>query len=243
METSIKITLIIVAGILILGLLGYSFFMNLSPMQTISSSGQSQIKAVPDVVGIYFSIENTANSAEEAKQKTDGIADSLITNLIKEGFERKEIQTQQYNVNPIYDWTNGKQKITGYQAVHSIRLEFPASETEKIGRVLDIGVSSGAGISYINFELSVDKQNEYKVQALKQATEDARIKAEAIASGLNKKLGSIYSVSSSGFDYYPWRMYDMISGANLAEAKTATADIQPSEQDINAYVTVSYKIR
>jgi len=243
MEKSVQITLIIVSAIVLLGLIGINLFSQIVPTGTVSASGQSQLKATPDIVGIYFNIQTYGNTSKEANDKNKEIADNLITELIKQGFDRDEIQTQNFNINPDYYWNNGKQEITGYKAIHSIKVEFPASMTEKIGVVIDVGVETGATISYINFELSLDNQNKYKSEALEQATEDARIKAEAMAKGLNKKLGAVYSVSSSSFDYYPWRIYDAVSSSNLMEAKTATTNIQPGEKDINAYVSVSFKLR
>ena len=111
--------------------------------------------------------------------------------------------------------------------------------------MIDAGVDAGASIGYINFELSQEKQNEYKAQALKQAAEDAKIKAESIAEGLGKSIGSIYSISSSDFDYYPWRIYEATasSEAGVAEAKQAATDIQPGEKDITARVSVVFKLK
>lgn len=244
METSVKITLIIVLGAIILGALIFSFVGNVMPSQTITANGNSQIKAVPDLVSVYFSVQTKAETAEQAKNENAKIVDDVLTALIKQGFERKEITTQNYNIYPEYIWKNNQQQITGYMASHEIKIEFSALSTDKIGKAIDAGVDAGALISYINFELSAQKQNEYKVQALKQASEDARIKAESIASGLGKKLGRVYSVSSSNFDYYPWQIYrnmDMMAGG--LEAKQATTSIQPGEKDINAQVSVVYKIR
>jgi predicted transposase YbfD/YdcC len=42
-------------------------------------------------------------------------------------------------------------------------------------KVIDSGVDAGALLQYINFELSNDKQNEYKAQALREAGEDAKV--------------------------------------------------------------------
>ena len=113
-----------------------------------------------------------------------------------------------------------------------------------IGDTIDAGVNAGAGISYINFELSQDLQNRYKAEALKKATYDARVKAEGIASGLRKSLGKVVSVSSSEFKYYPWEVYrnaDMAVGAE--QAKQATTSIAPGEQEISGQVSVVFALK
>ena len=248
MEKSVAITLIIVLGIVFVAFLGFLVFINLNPSitNTVSVNGQSSIDVTPDLVTVYFNVETKADTAQEAKDKNAEIVDSVITELIKERFERKQIETQNFNIYPNYDWNNGNQKITGYTATHSLKVELSTEDADKIGDVIDAGVDAGANINYINFELSQEKQNQYKAEAVKLASEDARIKAEAIAEGLNKKLGALVSVSDNSFDYYPWPIYQARADSGIAiaeEAKVATTNIQPGEQTISAQVTAIFKLR
>jgi uncharacterized protein YggE len=119
----------------------------------------------------------------------------------------------------------------------------PAEEYDKIGTAVDSGVEAGAGISYINFELSQEKQNEYKAEAMKLAAQDARIKAESVAEGFDKDLGSLVSTSVNDFGYYPWLAYEARDGSSVSDVKEAATNIQPSEQEITASVTAVYKMR
>ncbi len=245
MESSVKITLIIAGAVIALALIGIYSFFQLLPTQTVNANGIATIKAVPDLVSVYFNVETNATTAQEAKDKNAEITDNIITALIKQGFERSDIVTENFNLYPEYNYEDGKQNLEGYKVIHSLKVQFSTDKTEKIGSVIDAGVDAGASIGYINFELSAEKQNEYKAQALKLAAEDARIKAESIAEGLGKSIGSIYSISSSDFDYYPWRIYEATasSEAGVAEAKQAATDIQPGEKEITARVSVVFKLR
>ena len=243
MEKSVQITMIIVGAVVILTLLGFAMISQVLPSNTIRVDGESNVEVMPDLVGVYFNIQTFAGSATEAKDKNSEIADEVITALLRERFDREEIVTQSFSVNPNYVWRNGQNKIEGYVAQHFLKLEMSTENIEKIGKAIDAGVNSGATISYINFELSREKQNQYKAQALKEATEDAKIKAEAMAEGLGKKLGSIVSTSDSSFYYSPWMLYGEVRSEGLSVAKEAVTDIQPGEQDINARVSVVYKIR
>lgn len=243
MQKSVQITSIIVAGIIILSILGF-YFLNPSSQNTITVNGQAQVKAVPDLVGIYFNVQTNAKTSSEATQKNSELVDYLKSEIIKLGFEDKDIQTQSFNVYPEYDWVNGRQVEKGYTATHSLRVELSASESSKIGEIIDAGVNVGVGISYINFELSQALQNSYKAEALKLAAQDARVKAEAVAEGFNKKLGNLVSTSVDSYDYYPWRAYDNAGGVAMSVEEKATAtSITPSEQDISASVSAVYKIR
>lgn len=248
MEKSVQITFIIAGAVVLLALIGvYAFFEIIPSNNNVSVVGISKVKVTPDLIGVYFNVEALNKTATQAKDENARIVDDLITALVKKGFERKQIQTLSFSIYEDYSWEDGKRTPKGYRATHVIKVEMSSEQSEKIGEVIDSGVEAGASISYINFELSQEKQNEYKVKALRQATEDARIKAESIAEGLEKKLGRIVSVSNSDFRYYPWLLYDtksVSSGENVAEsAKQATTNIQPGEQDINAQVSVVYKLR
>jgi hypothetical protein len=248
MENSVKITLIIVSSVLVLALIGIYAFIQMGDYgNTVSANGQAVIDAVPDMVSVYFSIQTNGSSAGEAKDRNAEIADEVVTELVKLGLERKQIVTENFNVYPEYSWKEGKQELEGYKATHSIVVEMSSDELDDVGEVVDAGVDSGALISYINFELSHKLQNQYKTEALKIAAEDAKLKAESTALGLDRKLGSLVSVSSQSFEYYPWPIYraemDLGAGMNAEQAKVAATNIQPGEQEIRASVSVVYKLR
>jgi len=249
-ESGVKIAIIISAAIIIVALIGAVGFYKLvnpySAGNTISVQGNSVIKVTPDIVTVYFNVETNGETAVEAKDANSEIVDDLITALVKQGFERADIQTQSLNIYEDIRWENGKEKSYGYKASHQIKVELSTNQADEIGEVIDAGVDAGALLQYINFELSNDKQNEYKAQALKEAGEDAKIKAESLAEGLDKKLGSLVSISSSDWGYRPWALYSNAGGDMLAEAasaKQATTDIQPGTQEVTGYVSVVYKLR
>lgn len=239
---AIIVTVCIMAAILIgIIFVAYQAVFIKSPESEISTIGVSQIKATPDIVGIYYGVETNGTSAADAGGKNSEIANDLIDALVGLGFARTAIQTESYSVMPdyIYDYS-GRQTQIGFKAVNQMKLQFPTSDTRLIGDAIDAGINAGANINYINFELSITKQNEYKTEALRNATEDARVKAEAMASGFGKSLGRIKTVSSSDFNYYPWRMYDAITPMNAPEAKAEVTSIQPSDETITAQVSVVY---
>jgi uncharacterized protein len=246
-DKSTQNTLIIVGGIIVLALIGLAVFSNFSSANTVTGNGQATIKVTPDKVSVYFDVNTNGINSSDATTKNTAIVTTLTNALKNLGFSDSEIQTGSINIYPNYDYSTGQQINKGFTADHSIIVEMPTSDSSKIGSVIDAGVSAGAGISYINFELSQNMQNNYKAQALTQATQDAKTKAQAIATGLGKSLGRLVSVTDNSFDYRPWPIYAS-SGSGIApatagaEAKAATQSITPSEQDVTASVTAVYKL-
>ncbi len=182
-NSATKIVLIVSIAVIILAYMGYSILSrNMPAGNTIASNGVAEVKTLPDIVAVYLSIETNASTAAAAKDENAEISDDVLTSLVKLGLERAEITTQNYNIYEDIEWTQDGQKSKGWKAVNQLKVELKGDKTDMAGDVIDAGVDSGAKISYINFELTLAKQNEYKAQALTAATQDARTKAEAIAS-------------------------------------------------------------
>lgn len=243
-DNSIKITGMIILTILVLAILGFYVINPVSANETIRSDGISTVTVTPDRISVYFNVETSGETAKEAKDSNTEVTEKVINALINEGFERKDIETTNFNVYEDIEWTERGRISKGYKATHSLRVKFSAEESDRIGKVIDAGIDSGAMLSYVSFELSRELENQYQAEALKIATEDARTKAKAMADGLGAKLGKVVSVSSSDVSYYPWISYDargMESPAYIKGSEVAT-DIQPSEREITGRVSVIYRI-
>src|SRR3989339_245199 len=244
-NTAVQITTIISVVVLIIAFSTLYIFNSAvnSGKNSVNVQGLATVKAMPDVISVYFNIETTGNTSEEAKDANSLILDELITELLKQGFERKNIVTENYNIYPNYEWDkNGKQIDKGFKATHSIRVEIDSEDSDKLGSI----INAGAGISYINFELSQKLQNQYKAEAMKLAAEDARIKAEAVAEGFNKEVGDLISTSVNDFGYYPWNVYST-RGMGVAEdyalAKVEATNIQPGEKEVTASVSATFELK
>lgn len=244
MDKSVQITLIVVVGVIILGLIAFSSFHKSSSSEnTIQVQGVSTVKALPDLVGIYFSVDTTGTTTQEASNKNSEIVDNLTSALEALGYNKTQIQTQSYNIYPEYNYNGGNRDLKDYKATHIIKLEISANDSSAIGKAVDSGVNAGAGINYINFELTQASQNKYKTEAIKLAAQDATTKAQAIADGFNKKLGKLTSTSVDNFNYVPWLAADFSSGATTPSAiEQKATNIQPSEQDVSATVTATFEL-
>jgi uncharacterized protein YggE len=244
LQKSVQITLIIAVAIIVLVVIGIIYLKPDSSTNTFQVNGQATSKVSPDLITVYFNVDTKAQTSKEAEDANSLIVSKLTDSVVALGFSKKDLTTESYNIYPEYDYSNG-QRLTGYRATHSLKIELSSSQKDEVSSLIDAGTNAGAGISYINFELSPALQQSAKTQAIKDASEDARVKAEALAAGFNKKLGKLVSVSLDQFNYYPWNIYASSdsSGAGVAaEAKRAVADITPSNQEVSASVTAVYRL-
>lgn len=231
---------IIVVGILIVG--GYLAF-NAGPV--VSAQGQSSLEVQPDLVSVNINVETRNESAQAAQEANKEIADKLLFELIKLGFDKDELKFVNFNVYQDYDWSSGRQKLKGY--VVSQQLVVKTDGVSKVPSIVDAAITSGALVSYINFELSDEKQAEYKKQALEEASRDAREKAVAIAEGQGKRVGRLVSIVNQDF-YYPGPIpvYAKAEGTDMAvaasEARKAAINIAPQNLEISASISAQYKL-
>jgi uncharacterized protein YggE len=245
-NNAIVITSIISGVVLLIAITALVIFKAPDSSNSVTVDGVAEIKAMPDLVTVFFNIETKGTTSSEAEDANNLIFNKLSDALVAQEFEKTDIKTQGLSIYPNVDWSTGKEKQDGYKAQHSVEIEIPMEKMDKLTEVIDAGANSGAGISYINFELTQKSQNEYKAQALKLASEDAQIKADAVASGFGKKAGRLVSVSVSDFGYYPWNMYSARAGGvaeDVAMAKETAMNMQPSEQDITARVSATFRIQ
>src|SRR3989344_3632767 len=241
MEKSVKITLIISAVVLLIVFGGLSFIKEIiSPSDTISSAGEARVKAMPDVTSVYFFVETKKERAEDAKNSNNAIFNEIKTALLRNGILDKDITTEQFSVNENFEWDGTTSVRNGFIAQHYAKVNL--QDIDQASKVIDAVIDNQGRINYINFELSQEKQNFYKAEALKLASEDATRKAEAIASGLNKELGRLVSVETDEFQYNPWPIFSRDAGImEKAAIKETVTDISPSEREVSARVVVKYK--
>lgn len=221
---------------------GYFFYVT-GP--EISATGSSEIKVNPDIVSVYVMSQARNDSSSAAQEKALEISDKFASELAKIGIAEKDIQLSDYNVYEDFDWASGSRKSLGFIASQSITVKI--TDFNKTSRVIRAATTAGALVNGINFELSQEKENEYKAQALKQAGEDAGIKASSLAEGFGKKIGRLVSVQSQDFDYRPYPLFAKAEGgvasvSDNMQAESAIAGISPSELTVTADVSATYRM-
>lgn len=242
-NNAIVVTTIIAGTILVIALLAMFVFVPMvSPVSnTATVQGTSTIKVLPDQVSVHFVIRTNGTTSAQANDANKAIYDNLTQALNAIGFNNSQIGTESFNVYPNTYYENGKQKTEGFVANHVVKLEFSANNTDKLSSVIDSGINAGAGVNYVSFQLSTALESEYKAKAIEEASKDAQNKADALAQGFGKTKGRLVSVSVDNYNYIPFVAYSGSGVASAPEVKAATANIAPTEQDVSATVSATYK--
>ncbi|MEK6886431.1 MAG: SIMPL domain-containing protein [Nanoarchaeota archaeon] len=240
MKHQLNWTAIIIALIALVGVIGVVSYVTPSTDNTVDVTGSAQVTVPPDQVVVYAQVLTKAILADDAKNMNSEISEKVINALKAIGIESKDIETENYNIYQDCEWTQIGQSCKGYAASNSIKIK--SKEFNNAGKIVDAVVDSGALVSYINFELSLEKQNEYKKTVLADAAKDAKSKAEALASGFGKRVGKLVSVSSSDYSYMPYPIFARAEGA-VSDAKQAATNLPSGTLDVTATVSARYEIK
>lgn len=210
--------------------------------QTISVSGNSEIDAQPDFVSIYVTIETLNASAQDSKDRNAEISEKVINALTRIGIDESDIETISYNLYEDFEWRNNGRESKGWKTTNQIKVKL--EDYEDAGKVIDKAVDNGAFIQYINFELSSEKQNELKAQAIEEAAKDAKIKAEAAAKGSGRRLRNLVSLNTNEYYYRPYEYFAAASldASGNAEAVKAATSISPQNLQVTSNVQAVYKV-
>ncbi len=203
-------------------------------------NGSSTKNFAPDRSEIIFSIETDDVSAKESQQENARITSQVITAIKAAGISDEQISTSNYSLRERYEWNNTlrKNELIGYRTTNTIKVVL--RDLEKTGSVIDSAVLAGANrVSSISFTLSEEKQARAREEVLKEASANARAKANRIASGLGIKVGRVHSVSEDSHYNIPmYQSYEMTA----RDSDSPETIITPGDVSMSATVTVQFEI-
>jgi uncharacterized protein YggE len=203
----------------------------------LSVTGSSEVRVAPDQASVTVGVLAQASKAQDAQEQANQIAQRFLDAVAKLGIQKKDIQTSQLSLSPVYENPKPGEapRISGYRAENSLGVRL--DDFKLIGPVIDAGVASGANnIQGVSF--SVKDDIEARLRALTLAAAEAKRKAETMAQALGITLDGVFDVVESGAQVMP-NYYD---GRGMAAMKAATP-VEPGQISVNAMMTVRYAIK
>lgn len=208
-----------------------------------SVTAEGKVTAVPDIatlrVGVYTPTKKTV--AEAVKANTEEM-NQVIQALKEISIEKKDIQTINYRLNPVYNWTETRgHQLKGYEIRQELLIKI--RDLDKIGQVIQTATAQGAN-QIGNISFTIDDQDELKAQAAKQAIEKAKVKAKRLAKESGLKLGKVVNVIE-GQSYLPQpRMVKMYAEQAIGGGENDVSEptIEAGQQEVKVNVTVVYEV-
>lgn len=207
----------------------------------ISVTGQGEITITPDVAYISLGIQTEAATANEA-QMANAKAFASLEKMLFEDFklDKKDVKTSGFSVQPEYSYTDRDPKIKGYSASQILQVTY--RDLDKLGAFLDAASRAGANRIH-SVQFSTEKGQEYELQAINKAMDNAKAKAETIAKFAGKELKGIVHVVQGGGNGIPVQRANVqFMSADMAFPEAApSTSISVGELKVTTTVSVQYE--
>jgi uncharacterized protein YggE len=243
--------IITLGGVMVLG---YRFTQSYDRVSTPSNfrsftvQGDGKAVGVPDIAGFSFEVitEGGTDVATLQSQNADK-TNKAIDFVTKQGVDKKDIATSQYNIQPRYETPNcvygsGKvcppASIVGYTVQQSVHVKI--RNFKLISPLLSGVVISGAN-SVSNIQFAIDDSAAIENTARAEAIKKAQNKAESVANVAGFKLGRLLEISeNNSIPYYNQRM--MSDGIMASKTESTAPTIEPGSQEVIINVSLKYEI-
>ena len=187
----------------------------------VRASGEGVVYAKPDLAKIDIGVVTQAATAEAAAAQNAAQLQPVLAKLRNVLGQSTDIRTISYSLNPVYQYpkNGGKPTIDGYSAANIV--EATVDDLANVGKAIDVAAGGGANeIRSLQFTVKDDRA--YRTEALRQAVQQARTNAEAMAGAMGLKLGKLLLLEQSG-SQEP-RPMPMTMNARLAAATPVEAE-------------------
>lgn len=209
-----------------------------SPALTVT--GRGEVSAAPDRATIQLGAIAEGPEAAQAQAQVNEIVQRILKAVRDLKLSENKIKTARVTLSPVYESTPGpreRRRIAGYRAQNTLQLEI--DDLQRIGAFLDAAVAAGATqVESLTFQLKDDLQ--YRQTALRLAAEEARAKAEVLASAMGLRLRGVREVIEGGVHLVHPRIE--LGQARLAFGADQSTPVQPGEVQVEASVTVRYDL-
>lgn len=220
-----------------------------SGANTISVSGEAEIRVVPDEVIVSLGVETFDKILKASKAANDERIKRAIGVARDAGVPADHIQTDYLGVEPRYQRGDIALDLTGYVVRRTviIRLRDLKKFEDLITGALEVGVTHVHGVEFRTTDLRAHRD-----RARTLAMTAAREKAALLAKDAGLKLGRITGIGEASYGYgssygsgwgsrYSMGTQNVTQSMGGASMSTDTA-LAPGQISIRASVSVSFQL-
>lgn len=237
----------IVLALFVVGLVGVEvayIYKSVSDIQeqdstTIAFDGQAERDVVPDLANVDLTVRSEADTPDEAQQQNSQKMNGVTEFLKSEGFQEEDLQTSNYSIRPVYEFSEGRaRQVTGYEVQQTLNVKI--RDFENIPVVLREAVNRGVNqVSSLNF--TIEDREAVVEELIEEAVNDAKQKAQQRASYLDLNLGELvdFSYSTSGDNQPPIIYREALDSAGREDF---APNVEPGTNKINVNVNLTYEV-
>jgi uncharacterized protein len=158
----------------------------------IQVAGQATVSARPDQAAVEIGVVTQGPTAVAVAASNATQTNTVVAELRKIVGGHGQLSTASYTVRPNYavPKSGGAQTIIGFTATNVV--DVTLDDLSLVSKVIDSATQSGAN-TIQSLQYRIKDPRKLRAQALRQAAENARGSAEAIAAGLGMKIVRVLS--------------------------------------------------
>jgi len=215
--------------------------------RTITVKGIGSASAAPDLIRIMMTLEASGMDYEYTMLIAGKQLEKLSEALEPIGFDRKALKTVHFDVRTEYRSVkdnngNYKRVFEGYVCSHRLKIEFDF-DTKHLAQVLN-AISTCLVDPELSISFTVKDPAAISAELLKNATANARAKAEILCAASNVKLGDLLTID------YNWGELDIVSHTKynmsddcMAPSIGCNIDIEPDDISLSDTATFIWEIK
>lgn len=212
--------------------------------RTVSVGGEGTVRTAPDQAVVRFGVVSRAETAEDARSKNATAARNAMNAVRELGISEEDMQMERLRLQPRREYNPQKQthEEKGFEATRQVVVELDSLEV--LPRLITEVVQRGANrLEGVDYQLS--NREEVRNQALREAAQAARQKAQLLTESLDAQLGEVRRISEQSYDFRTESQQPRV----MKMSETAQADAEPEpeayaagEIEVSAQVQVVFDL-
>ena len=209
---------------------------------TVYVGADGKFETAPDTAVIQFNISSQDKTERKAYDEASKNVEQVRQAMRDNGIEPKAASIGFFSVQPVYEWSGGKQKPNGYRVTTDVTLKL--KDFSKIGAITgalaDANVSETQTLAY-----TLENMDDAKNKAVEDAYRRARNSADALARASGRTVGELNYASVDTFEAprapIPRMARAMASGVPAAPAPTE--EFAPQKITLTAHVNAVFSLK
>ncbi|MBI2867314.1 MAG: SIMPL domain-containing protein [Chloroflexi bacterium] len=225
---------------------------NVGQQEGLWVNGLGKVTVAPDLALLSLGVEAQAETVENASSQAAAAMNKIFSALKNRGLADKDIRTSGFSIQPIYSTvrrpadparfpgeTIDETRIVGYRVSNQVSAKVRA--LDRVGVIIDDAAAAGGDLTRVQgISFTVEDTTPYEKQARDKAMQNAKDKAEQIATQAGVILGKPTLIQESGGFAPP---VPLRAAAPSFDGKAEQTPISPGELEISVSVQVTYSIK
>lgn len=166
--------------------------------RSIAVSGTAVVNVSPDRALIQLGVQSNGRTPQLTEAANSAVVARVIQAVKKAGVEEKDIVTDRYIIDPIYQDYDSL-TIEGYRIHNTVAITL--REVNQVNTVIIAALNAGAN-QVLNVEFYLSDLRKYRDQARELAVVAAGEKAADLASAAGAEAGCVLSISENTWSYF-----------------------------------------